>query len=327
MIDVKGKTDSRTVSLMLWADRKIPKLCPVRHLLAYCYAIQIKGGFLFPGEQSLMNSEDGIYTVPVNNGVYLRRFQDTCKRLFETETRKGPWGTHTCRKTGYLFAIWDDAPEGGLLAGARHRNLEIARRYKRDARLLLHLTDVHRAAHRKKCTPEWRSIYVQDLQMTRVLTSNSVLRSSTLREVYLYFVERRLLVNRNSADFSISVLCAAAVKYVKNCTSKDRMDDLLGKISDRRLADDLRDVIDEFVAETLFDYDLGRAVDVRLDTEVQAVSAGEMEVDTEVEAVSAGAVEVGTESVMAAAAGAIIAESGVEYRAAVAAEIRTGLDS
>ncbi|MGH7974033.1 MAG: hypothetical protein ACREBR_00805, partial [bacterium] len=53
LVKVKGKSDKCNVSLMLWADDRIPKMCPVRHLLAYCYLIGIKGGYIFPGDSSL----------------------------------------------------------------------------------------------------------------------------------------------------------------------------------------------------------------------------------------------------------------------------------
>jgi hypothetical protein len=44
--------------MTLWEDPKVPELCPVRHLMAYVYLIQINGVHLFPPKEALPNFND-----------------------------------------------------------------------------------------------------------------------------------------------------------------------------------------------------------------------------------------------------------------------------
>ncbi|KAJ1522435.1 hypothetical protein HK096_002029, partial [Nowakowskiella sp. JEL0078] len=52
---VHGKVDQHPVTLMLWADHNIPKLCPILHLITYISATGYESGYLFPTKEIIEN--------------------------------------------------------------------------------------------------------------------------------------------------------------------------------------------------------------------------------------------------------------------------------
>ncbi|MGH3054270.1 MAG: hypothetical protein ACRDL7_04745, partial [Gaiellaceae bacterium] len=155
IVEIMGKSDDVLIPMMLWADNDIPELCPVRHLLTYCYLIQITGGYLFPSGPSLLAPPtDGIFEQPINYKTFLKMFQDICKEVIKPA--EGPWGTHTCRKTGYLLAVWGDASDVDLLYSARHKSAKTAAKYKKDCALLNHMANAHMFYEKVTTTPKWK---------------------------------------------------------------------------------------------------------------------------------------------------------------------------
>ena len=62
------------------------------------------GGHLFPSQFELLNPPaDGIFTTFQHYKVFLKEMKEICNIASE---RKARWGTHTCRKTGYVMAIF-----------------------------------------------------------------------------------------------------------------------------------------------------------------------------------------------------------------------------
>jgi hypothetical protein len=144
-IQVKGKSDGRWITLKLHRKDDCPDLCPIRHLLAYVYAAEIKDGWIFP---NLKNRE-----IPLKYNSILSHLKRTCKDLMD---RQKNITLHSFRKTGYLFAEWglngiknavnqSAATHTGLhevMVSARHKNLETAQRYMLDARGLLQTLEI-----------------------------------------------------------------------------------------------------------------------------------------------------------------------------------------
>jgi hypothetical protein len=122
---------------MLWRDDAIPKLCPVRHLLAFLFLSGYRSGCLYPSRDQLMDSKiDGNYTAHLTYAVYQDKFKSICHKLLN---RKGPFGTHTNRKTAYLLAIWGKGAEADVMASGRHKTVKNSQTYRRDAEFLLTL--------------------------------------------------------------------------------------------------------------------------------------------------------------------------------------------
>jgi hypothetical protein len=63
--------------------------------------------------------------------------------------RRGPWGTHTMRKTGYLVAIWGGGTVENIMLSARHATVDSAKRYYQDAGSLLQMARIQGYAARK----------------------------------------------------------------------------------------------------------------------------------------------------------------------------------
>lgn len=123
---MQGKTDKHPVTLQLWRDKLNPELCPIVNLQLYSYLIGIKGillclmpgGHLFPTLHEIESKpSDGIYRSCLSGQSYRDKFQDKCNTLFK---RKGKWGTHTCRKTAYLLAVWGGGTFQTIMRSARH---------------------------------------------------------------------------------------------------------------------------------------------------------------------------------------------------------------
>jgi hypothetical protein len=98
------------------------------------------GGHLFPSGTELLNPpHDGVYKTRMPYEFFSSKFKSLCEELFN---RKRPWGTHSCRKTGYLFAIWSGATFDMVMQSARHSDVMTAKKYERDARALMALAEV-----------------------------------------------------------------------------------------------------------------------------------------------------------------------------------------
>lgn len=166
-VEIQGKSDHTPVRLILFSNDEYPEFCPVRHLLWYLKVFRIKGGYIFPEDKSLITFwEDGrrhdwspdkriAYTPFLR--LVSSLVQDVCKRDISMFTV----GTHICRKTAYLFAVWGFM--NGLSLGsysnfliphmylaqimrsARHSTVNNANTYQRDSSTIFELVKRERS--------------------------------------------------------------------------------------------------------------------------------------------------------------------------------------
>ena len=54
-VNIKGKTDNKWMTLYLYRNNEVPKLCPICHLLVYVNLIGWKDGYLFPSLKELLD--------------------------------------------------------------------------------------------------------------------------------------------------------------------------------------------------------------------------------------------------------------------------------
>ena len=174
LLKSKGKTDKKPVTLSLWADNEVPQMCPIRHLLAYIYLADIKNGFLYPG------SDQG----HISYDQYQSEFQSVCEMIIG---RSGPFGTHSGRKTAYLFAVWGGGSDADIMLSARHKTVTNAMKYKRDASYLLHLAQAN-DLNFASIVSKWRSIFVANVQMGRKVTKIESREIESLSEFAVNFV-------------------------------------------------------------------------------------------------------------------------------------------
>lgn len=143
--NILGKCDSTEVTLLLYADENDPARCPIRHLLAYIHLAKIKGGYLFPKKgwtAALTSNSDGLVTE--DQRMNYETFNEDCKRVFNRlfnspnqVVRK--FGTHTIRRTGYVFAVWGKGVEQEIKHSARHLDQDCSNNYRKDASTILQL--------------------------------------------------------------------------------------------------------------------------------------------------------------------------------------------
>jgi hypothetical protein len=120
--------------LGIYLDELCPEFCPLRHLLVYLAATKLQKGYLFPvWNDKQKNSTNGIR--PYDYGVFRNKLRTLifacCDSIMRAvpptdqpeedldEAEKDPLiGTHTLRKTGYLFAVWSTLTFNGALSGS-----------------------------------------------------------------------------------------------------------------------------------------------------------------------------------------------------------------
>lgn len=127
---VDGKTDSTPAILSVHLDDDIPELCLVRQLLAWIWVSKYQGGPLFPSDTE---ADD---PVAMSKAKFLKDYQNVCQQI---TGRRGPFGTHTGRKTAWLLGAWAGASDTSLASDSRHKDLSQACRYKQDAMGLLEI--------------------------------------------------------------------------------------------------------------------------------------------------------------------------------------------
>lgn len=158
VVRVQGKTDKHPAILVLYRNRRCPQLCPVTLLVWWLSMSGIRSGYLFPPFARFQHM--GRWA-PACNAVEERvsrtTVHDALRRVLGQVAGTGnKWGTHTCRKTGFLIATFGGATEADLLHAARLKSVQTLAMYRRDAKTLL---DVARAAKQDggRLVDEWRS--------------------------------------------------------------------------------------------------------------------------------------------------------------------------
>lgn len=150
--EVKGKSDQKPVRLALFADNEFPEFCPVRHLLWYMRLFNIHGGYLFPNSTELIRQWNAGCVPELNGsthvtyGSYLTVMKFLVSNVCRRDTKEFVVGTHTMRKTAYLFAVWgfhtgerlaaygdNSLAMANVMKSARHVSVQHASTYQRDA--------------------------------------------------------------------------------------------------------------------------------------------------------------------------------------------------
>lgn len=127
-----------------------------RLLMAYLYSIKWKGGPIFPSQEEIKNPPpDGIYKTKLTEDDLYGTLKTIYEQVIEREDKLG---SHTARKTGYLFGFLRGCSDVAILMqAADHECPKIAKRYIKDAQSIA-------AVNRVYNTPEnnvgrWESPY------------------------------------------------------------------------------------------------------------------------------------------------------------------------
>lgn len=158
-VEVNGKADQKWIKQKLFADDEYPDLCPVRPLLVYMHLIGIKGGYLFPSANEILNEcpANGIYKTTYEYQGFLKSFKELCHRVLPP--REGlKVGCQTFRKTFYVLAVFGGGEESDVQMSARHKSQDQSLKYRKDAKMLL---DTHKQhPNPANNVSKWKAIHV-----------------------------------------------------------------------------------------------------------------------------------------------------------------------
>lgn len=110
--EIFGKTDHKPIRLTLMQDEEYPEFDELRHLLWYLRMFNIKSGYIFPPVWMLEEQwrtdciEPLCSTEHIQYEDFLTYFKHLCYKILKRLENVFIIGTHTMRKTAYLFAIW-----------------------------------------------------------------------------------------------------------------------------------------------------------------------------------------------------------------------------
>ena len=202
VVKIKGKTehgDADSANLQIRRDDLYPEFCVVRSLFSWVKSQGIKSGYLFRSDADPDDPNQHMsYSCFLNRlkamlgSVFPDIFGKEGKTAFQV-------GTHTLRKTAYLFAIWgiltrlEDA--GGVVDGsmsisdfnmdsilkaARHTGVDNARKYIKDSPTLYMTAKKERCAEKQRVSP-WFGMYLENFTGHYCITGPSRLfRKDTL---------------------------------------------------------------------------------------------------------------------------------------------------
>jgi len=212
-VTIQGKNDPVPSTLKLYRDDECPEFCPVRHLLVYLRASNIKSGYIFPkwkhlSEYIYKGIGSGHFDSHITYGNWLNRTRMVLGLILPDafNGQKITLGTHTLRKTGYLFAVWgvtmmvhladkekpiSDIMYANILMSARHRSIKNAATYMLDNSTLYGMVKEERFQHLQKVGP-WQPIHITTPFMAASVTIHSAVFQQDLPEMAIFFFEKEL---------------------------------------------------------------------------------------------------------------------------------------
>jgi hypothetical protein len=245
---VKGKCDLQEVFLYLWANDTYPELCPVRHLLLYVFLTGIKGGLLFPNLR-LPIGPNGVS----NHKLSYETILDQFKRLHEivapllppalpddvpdenadlinaeeddVDRQRVKIGTHTGRKTGYIFGVWGKGTMADIMAAARHKSEKHAIVYRKEAATLyeIHIRQHGGFLSAENNVSKWESNFlVSEGLNARSINSTSCRFTGPIHVLAHRFVHGHMAIHpSNPYVQSVTFLSQQVLLYQRTNDSKE----------------------------------------------------------------------------------------------------------
>lgn len=102
-MDGKTERKKKPVLLLLHRDHDVAAFDALAHLQAHIASTGLDpSGAVFPGRK-WHQTRQLKFQEPISYKEFMAEFKKICARILR---RSGPFGLHTLRKTGYLFASW-----------------------------------------------------------------------------------------------------------------------------------------------------------------------------------------------------------------------------
>jgi hypothetical protein len=235
-VGVKGKSDKHVVNLFLWLNNDTPDLCPLRFLLVYVYCAGIKEGNLFPTWEELYTKpENGEYTTRLTDSDLYDEVSELWTNVLKRMTKLG---THTCRKTGYLWAILggginiSDELLHEIMQAARHKTFAVAVKYLQNARSLAENIRL-RGDTGRQTVRIWKTPFVGNLLNNhRDLCMDDPGQGVALYEHARHFVEDVLGIGKKHPKNSHpAYVIKQAIAYQPDKTAQETLDEALRSLA------------------------------------------------------------------------------------------------
>jgi hypothetical protein len=212
---IKGKSDKSKKGLYIFEDERCPEFCPLRHLLVYLSLMGIKSGYLFPHiSGSIYEGTHG--STRWAYGAWRNKLRSLISNHCGTKRRVDikllRVGTHTLRKTGYLFAVWGtlkfnghvsgstvgikstaDIQFSNILLSARHSSISNAAGYIRDSATTLALQSKE-SFSTQHTVGYWESIHIDNYMSGQSITSYSHMYQKDVHELAQYYITTKYKV-------------------------------------------------------------------------------------------------------------------------------------
>lgn len=162
-LEIKGSNTRHNSHLCLWADTKIPELCPVIMLMIWIKMTGRKNGFLFTSTDLV--GEQGTIAMDVDY------FLEKCKAVISStlpRASKNHFGPLSIFKTGYVFGILEKADQFALAIAARHKSVEASMKCFMEANFALELAKSNSLNYAQDAKPYWRNPHVHSLDLARI---------------------------------------------------------------------------------------------------------------------------------------------------------------
>ena len=178
----------------LWSNDQCPDIDPIRILLAYLYVIGWKGGNLFPSFAELANPPaDGVYKTHLDENELYKSLNEIYQNVLK---RKEKLGSHTGRKTGYLFACMQGCKDvSSIMAAADHECPKVALRYLRDAEALKEISFCFNDP--KQQVGIWRTPHSAGGENAVISVAEGARHQRPLPELVVGFIELRVGIPPN----------------------------------------------------------------------------------------------------------------------------------
>jgi hypothetical protein len=213
---VKGKSDVHVHHMKLWSNKTHPELCPVTHLLLYIAMAGRTDGLVFPA----LFDRNAIFEY----SKFLKIIKHLCVNVGGYRDEPRIFGTHTLRKTAYLFATYGTLEQLGtprqqattnfavdsislsdVMYSARHVSLQNAATYSKDcvSRFRTEKSNPETSFSRQNLYLEWNPIRMFP-NTIRGFERESRLRPTIMsnRPLHLvaeWFYERKLNLTEGSS--------------------------------------------------------------------------------------------------------------------------------
>lgn len=231
-VKIKGKSDLNEVHLHLYCDNECTEFCPVRHLMVYVAWSGITEGLLFPDKyyfndkltrrRTVKRTENPDDEYKILYSDWLSNLRYLFKFVLKREVTNGRLGTHTLRKTAYLFAVWGvlkrinanslekleafealpDLLLSQVLGSARHKSITNANTYQMDSATLYAMVVRENNAEHHKIS-NWSPIFFNSFENASTIAQPSVRFQKPLHLLAVFFIEVIVQIEVNPEKISI----------------------------------------------------------------------------------------------------------------------------